>query len=465
MARPLLAAHAATCAAIACLVLTRRAERQKARPPPRPTLPAAGFHRRPLPPPALAMSSAEGRLLHREALLAGGMEIFFPLAEAFHTQAEPTFCGLGTLVTVLNGLEVDPGVVLVGAWRWYSEAMLPCCVDLRRIEAEGLTLDEWACVARCQGLAVEMTRAEDATLDDFRSAVRLSCASTTHALCVSYTRRSLNQTGDGHFSPLGGFHAASDRVLLLDVARFKHPPHWLPLAALWEAMLAPDAATGRSRGYALLSRAGGLSPPAALALTFARGRVAAARHFFAVELRRAHTLLFLHTLSLPAKPLLPPHPKPTPPLLSAHPSLPAHLLSHHTPSPATPLPPTRLHQRQRQLTPPSSRYPHSQVAALCTVRDVEAAEVLLRSPLHAAVKRASSLLGRALGPPPARLPACTALLLLSGAFLSPQALAASLPLSAPLLRESLEAEALRLEVEAAWEQLRLLGDADGCIEG
>ena len=44
------------------------------------------------------------------------------------------------------------------------------------------------------------------------------------------------------------------QVLLLDVARFKYPPHWVPLALLYESMQAVDAATGRCRGYALMTR-------------------------------------------------------------------------------------------------------------------------------------------------------------------------------------------------------------------
>ena len=67
-------------------------------------------------------------------------------------------------------------------------------------------------------------------------------------LIVNYSRRSLEQTRDGHFSPIGGYHAGSDRVLVLDTARFKYPPHWVPLEALFAAMQAPDGATGLPRG-------------------------------------------------------------------------------------------------------------------------------------------------------------------------------------------------------------------------
>lgn len=59
--------------------------------------------------------------MFQEALLEGNMECFFPLIEQFTTQAEPAFCGLGTLAMVLNALEVDPGRV----WK------VRCCPVLR----------------------------------------------------------------------------------------------------------------------------------------------------------------------------------------------------------------------------------------------------------------------------------------------------------------------------------------------
>ena len=148
------------------VVAHRRAltERQTASESPnKPTPPVAGWHRRPLPPPAIALSSAEGRELAKAALSLGSMETFFALAEVFETQSEPAFCGLGTLVTALNALDVDPGELWKGPWRWYDAKMLDCCVDLDEIAERGLTFDEWVCLAKCQGLAVEATRASEAS--------------------------------------------------------------------------------------------------------------------------------------------------------------------------------------------------------------------------------------------------------------------------------------------------------------
>ena len=67
-----------------------------------------------------------------------------------------------------------------------------------------------------------------------------------------------------HFSPISGVHMASDHALLLDVARFKYPPHWVPVATLYAAMQAEDPATGRARGWVTLRRS---SRPASVLFT------------------------------------------------------------------------------------------------------------------------------------------------------------------------------------------------------
>lgn len=45
----------------------------------------------------------------------------------------------------------------------------------------------------------------------------------------------------------------------MDTARFKHPPHWIPLTTLWEAMKRVDPETGKPRGFMVLEKAHNLS--------------------------------------------------------------------------------------------------------------------------------------------------------------------------------------------------------------
>jgi hypothetical protein len=64
-------------------------------------------------------------------------------------------------------------------------------------------------------------------------------------LCLNYNRGTLGQTGTGHFSPLAAYDAQTDSALILDVARFKYPPHWVSIDLLHQAMA--------ERGFAILS--------------------------------------------------------------------------------------------------------------------------------------------------------------------------------------------------------------------
>lgn len=219
---------------------------------------ATGFHRRPLPADLVDFRSAEGRRLLAEALAAGTAEAFFPLVAQLHTQQEPAWCGLGTLVTVLNALELDPGRTWKGPWRFFGEELLDCCKALDMASAEGLTMLEVGCLARCNGASVEVVHA-DPDDPDAEAAFRAALLASVRApegpfLVASYHRGGLGQTGTGHFSPLAAVHEARDLVLILDVARFKYPPHWAPIDRLWQAMATLDPSTGRTRGWLRLGR-------------------------------------------------------------------------------------------------------------------------------------------------------------------------------------------------------------------
>ena len=93
-------------------------------------------------------------------------------------------------------------------------------------------------------------------LDAFREALLSSVRAPAGPFIVAnYDRAALDQTGTGHFSPLAAWHAPTDHVLVLDVARFKYPPHWVPVERLWAAMCVHDSSTQAPRGYLVMNRA------------------------------------------------------------------------------------------------------------------------------------------------------------------------------------------------------------------
>ena len=134
----------------------------------------ASFFRRPLPEHLISFTSAEGRKVFREALESGFMECYFPLAQQFATQQEPAFCGLTSLMMCLNALEIDPRRNWKGPWRYFSEELLDCCTSIEVVKLEGIVLSEFACLASCNGASVEMHRADQCLIEEFRAAIMLA---------------------------------------------------------------------------------------------------------------------------------------------------------------------------------------------------------------------------------------------------------------------------------------------------
>ena len=255
-------------------------------PPPLPQ-PKYSVYKRVLPSQLTAFSSVRGRRLLMEAIQSGFAEPYFRLTEQFMNQSDPAYCGVTTLLVCLNASSVDPNIRWKGGWRFYaSEDVLlsGCCLSKERILREGIVMDVFARLAKCHGLHVDQKHAEPNTaastgteyprlegvtpasdyasnchsyqsLDDFRQDCRSVLSDTSDRnplLVVSFSRQALGQTGDGHFSPVAAYNDKTDEVLVLDVARFKYAPYWVPVEELYRAMQDVDTVSRRPRGWFIL---------------------------------------------------------------------------------------------------------------------------------------------------------------------------------------------------------------------
>jgi len=134
--------------------------------------------------------------------------------------------------------------------------MLQACTPMDL--SKGVTMEEFAHLSACNFLEVQTRYAtgEQNDADTFRQEVRRVCCDQSGGsrIVTAFSRARLGQTGSGHYSPIGAYHEESDSVLIMDVARFKYPPYWVPLERLWSAMEEADPMTSAPRGFFILSR-------------------------------------------------------------------------------------------------------------------------------------------------------------------------------------------------------------------
>lgn len=85
---------------------------------------------------------------------------------------------------------------------------------------------------------------------------------------VNFHRAEIGELGGGHMSPLGAYDEVTDRVLVMDVSRYKYPPVWTELTAAYTSMNTVDGASGMSRGWIVVTSnsdnggGGGVAPTA-----------------------------------------------------------------------------------------------------------------------------------------------------------------------------------------------------------
>lgn len=236
--------------------------------------PSTSFYMRHLPKSLTSFSSMEGREHFRRALAQGNLEAYFDLAGQYVTQARPEDCARSTLVMVLNALNLDPGKVWMKPWRWYSEAVLSC-LDPK----PGMSLHEFGRTAMCNGTWVQAYHPQEeqqrnslqtqfsgcekhdhasqvkfASETTFRAALKASVRRSGLILVVNHSRPALDQTGDGHYSPVAGLDESTDKALVMDVARFKYPAFWVPVSKLYQSLQWLDPEISRMRGFLLISR-------------------------------------------------------------------------------------------------------------------------------------------------------------------------------------------------------------------
>jgi hypothetical protein len=213
----------------------------------------------PLPENLTGFSTHDGEVYFAES---DAREAYFPLASNFLTQKTQAYCGVASIVMVLNALGVPaPPVPEYEPYRTFTQdnvlnertdAVLPREVLAR----QGMTLDQIGGILATIPVQAEVHHAADSSVDGFRKLASAYLGEPGHYVLVNYLRKAIGEQIGGHISPLAAYDAKADRFLILDVARYKYPPVWAKTADLFGAMNTPDASNGdKTRGFVLVTAA------------------------------------------------------------------------------------------------------------------------------------------------------------------------------------------------------------------
>jgi hypothetical protein len=212
----------------------------------------------PLPDNLINLDSGKGSALLQES---EALQSYWPLSIQFVTQKNQAFCGVASIVMVLNALGIPaPTTPEFEPYRTFTqenvftpatEQVLPQATLLHM----GMTLDQIGAFIATYAVKAEVHHASDSSLEKFRTLAKDYLNASGHHVIVNYLRKSIGQEKGGHISPLAAYDADTDRFLILDVARYKYPPVWVSAADVFAAMNTTDANNrNRTRGFVLVSK-------------------------------------------------------------------------------------------------------------------------------------------------------------------------------------------------------------------
>ena len=189
---------------------------------------------------------------------------YLPLSSEFVTQDNLAYCGVATLVMVLNALDLEapvspnhriPGLV---SYKFFTQENVfenektLDAIKPEVIARQGMTLEELGKLFTSYPLVTETFHGKEVSLEQFRKLIVQNLRQTENFVVINYLRRSLGQKGGGHISPLVAYNEKSDRFLILDVARYRYASVWVKAESLWKAINTLDSTSGKTRGFILV---------------------------------------------------------------------------------------------------------------------------------------------------------------------------------------------------------------------
>ncbi|MEO1068463.1 MAG: phytochelatin synthase family protein [Cyanobacteria bacterium J06638_6] len=208
----------------------------------------------PLPEDLTPLTESEGQVLLQNSEAKAD---FVPLTSHFVTQDNQAFCGVASVVMMLNALGVPAPLAPEWDRAYFTQENVfndqtEAIIGRDTIARQGLTLAELAGILEIYPVQAEIYYGSDVSLAEFRDLIRTNLETSGNYVVINYLRRAIGQERGGHISPLAAYDADTDQFLILDVSRYKYPPVWVQAETLWQSVNTVDSVSSMTRGFLLV---------------------------------------------------------------------------------------------------------------------------------------------------------------------------------------------------------------------
>ncbi len=185
---------------------------------------------------------------------------YWSLVSNFAVQNTQTFCAVASAITVLNSLPIQKPVDPIYAPypyftqnNFFSPAVTKV-INPKTVLSSGMTREQLAETFIQHGAKVESIAGDSVDNDSLRTLLQNALGDDGRFVLINYARAVFGQVGGGHWSVLAAFDEQSDRVLILDVAKYKYAPVWVEINLLKQAIATIDSTSQKARGLLIVSQ-------------------------------------------------------------------------------------------------------------------------------------------------------------------------------------------------------------------
>lgn len=209
----------------------------------------------PLPSNMIGLPSPEGQQLFMRSQYKGD---YWPISRYMVMQKTLTYCGVATSTILLNALEVPAPVDrMLAPYHTFTQDNIFTDKVLKNITPglvnfRGMTLDQWGALLKAFPISVKVVHADQLSEKQFRELAKKILNQKNVFIAINFSRQGLKEEGSGHISPIVAYDEKSDRLLLMDTARYKYSAAWVKTQELWNAMNTQDSDAKKTRGFVIV---------------------------------------------------------------------------------------------------------------------------------------------------------------------------------------------------------------------